>query len=198
MRKFLVLILFPTILALALRAQDTPKLVVFGGYQFLQAGNVDGSNDGASTNGWNASGTFNFTKYLGVAADFGGSYKGAVAEPAINNNFLPYFHAYTYTFGPVFSLNSGGKINPFAHALFGGAHLSPTECVVFGADQCGSNPSYSGLAMMLGGGLDARTGKHAGYRILQADWVYLPVQGSGGQGGHAKNVRLSTGFIFIF
>jgi hypothetical protein len=194
MRKFLVWIVLPSFYALPLMAQDTPKLLVFGGYQYLHAGNLDGSNDGASTNGWNASATVNFSKHLGVAADFGGSYKGRFAEAANNNNYLPYFHAYTYTFGPVFSLNSGGKINPFAHALVGGAHLSPTECVVYGADQCGSNPSYSGFAMMLGGGLDARTDKHAGFRIFQADWVYLPAQ----QGGHAKNVRLSTGFIFLF
>jgi len=48
--------------------------------------------------------------------------------------------------------------------------------------------------MMLGGGADARIDKHFGFRVFQADWVYLPVQA----GGHAKNVRLSTGLVFRF
>jgi len=154
MRKFLLLIVFPSLLALSLTAQDIPKVLVFGGYQYLHAGNADGQNDGANTNGWNASAMFNVTKRLGIAADFSGNYKGSFSERASEGYaYFPYFHAYTYTFGPVLSLNSRRKINPSAHALFGGAHLSPNGCLIFGGDpsQCHGDPSYSGFAMMLGG-----------------------------------------------
>ncbi len=84
----------------------------------------------------------------------------------------------------------------FAHALFGGAHLSPTACVIFGGDPspCGGDLSYNGFAMMLGGGADASLSKLVGFRVFQADWVYLPAQ----DGGHANNVRLSTGLVFRF
>jgi len=52
MRNLLVWIVLPSFYALPLMAQDTFKLLVFGGYQYLYAGNLDGSNDGTSTNGW--------------------------------------------------------------------------------------------------------------------------------------------------
>lgn len=77
MRRFLVLFVFPSLLTLPLMAQDHPKIEVFGGYQYLRAGNIDGEGDGANTNGWDTSATVNLNKYLGVAADFSGSYKTA-------------------------------------------------------------------------------------------------------------------------
>ena len=190
MLKHLMSFIFASCLALPLIAQDNPKVEAFGGYQFLHAGNVDGIGDGANANGWNGSAAVNFSKHVGVAADFSGSYNTEDIE-----NAHVHFHAYTYTFGPVVSFNSGKYMRFFTHALFGGAHLSPTECVIFGGDpsQCGKL-SYSGFAMMLGGGADASFNKLVALRVFQADWVYLPAQ----DGGHASNVRFSTGLVFRF
>ncbi len=187
MRKFLVLIVLPTLLALPMSAQDNPKIEVFGGYQYLHDSNIDSFGDSANSNGWNASATVNFSQHLGVAADFSGSYK-------TNTKGGP-FHAYTYTFGPVASWNSSSKIKLFTHALFGGAHSIPTACSVGGdPSQCRGDLSVNGFAMMLGGGVDLRVDKHIAYRIFQSDWIYLPAQA----GGHTKNVRLSTGLVFRF
>jgi hypothetical protein len=190
MRKSLLLVFLASLLALPMAAQDNPKLEVFGGYQYLHAGNIDAQGDGVNANGFNASATFNLREHLGIAADFSGSYKTDTIQ-----NYFAHVHVYTYTFGPVASWGSGKNLKLFTHALFGGAHLTPTLCL-FGGDpsQCRGDLSFSGFAMMLGGGADAMIDRHVGFRIFQADWVYLPTQA----GGHTKNVRLSTGLVFPF
>ncbi len=194
MTKALLLILFSTFLAFPMLAQENPKIEVFGGYQFLRAGNFDGLGDSASTNGWNAAGTFNFRKHLGIAADFGGGYR---SEDLFSSGLSGHadVHIYTYTFGPVVSLNAGKNIRLFAHSLFGGAHVRPTACVIFSGspDECGSG-SASGFAMMLGGGVDASANKVMWFRLVQFDWVYLPSE----FGSQSNNFRVSTGIVLRF
>jgi hypothetical protein len=164
-------------------AQDTPKAEVFGGYQYTHI-NVDtsqtqsgGSGTGFSFNGWNASLTGNFNKYFGVAADFSGAYKSMSGVSV---------KIHTYTFGPVLSLNHEGTINPFVHALFGGAHGS--------ASFEGTGSGTNGFSMMMGGGVDAKVSPRLAIRAIQADWVYYRFEGI----GQSKNVRISTGVVFRF
>ena len=180
---------FTSFLALPLMAQDNPKIEVFGGYQFLHDGDIDGIGNGVNANGWNGSVAFNFSEHFGAAADFSGTYKSTILD-----NAGIHFHGYTYTFGPVASWKVGRSTKVFTHALFGGAHLTPTLCL-FGGDpnQCQGDLSFTGFAMMLGGGVDVGS-KRVGLRLFQADWVDLPVQA----GGHVNNVRLSTGLVFRF
>jgi hypothetical protein len=197
MQRLLLLVVLSSLLALPLMAQDNSKIEVFGGYQFLRAGNVDGSDHGANASGWDTSATFNFTKHLGATADFSGSYKTTTVPGPFGSvgSYTAAFHAYTYTFGPVVSLNSGGTYNPFVHALFGEAHLYPNGCVIFSGspDECGSG-TYGGFAIMFGGGLDVRAGKSVALRVFQFDWVHLPSQ----TGGENNNLRVSTGLVFLF
>jgi hypothetical protein len=176
MRKFLLAVVFLGVTALSLSAQDATKMEIFGGYQFLHAGNFDGEGDGANTIGWNAAATFNFMKHVGITADFSGNYRtkniveNAIAYPAS-------VRIYTYTFGPVVSLNLGRQMRVFTHALFGEGHVRPTGCIIFSGspDECGSGAA-SGFAMMLGGGVDAMASNPIAVRVFQADWVYLPSQ----------------------
>ena len=151
--------LFVSLIAvtLPLGAQDSPKVEVFGGYQYLHAGNFDGAGDSVNTSGWDVAAAFNFTKHLGVAANLSGSYK---KEDGVD------VHIYTYTFGPVASENVSANFRIFAHALFGGAHL-PTACFVFSGspDGCGSGVA-SGFALLIGGGVDAKMTKHLNLRLI--------------------------------
>jgi hypothetical protein len=187
MHRFLALAVLPSLLAVPLVAQDNSRIEVFGGYQYLRVGNADGGGAGLNLNGWNASATVNINKYLGVAADFSGSYKTLFAGTPISVDL----HTYTYTFGPVVSLHSG----LFAHALFGGVHSIPTACTLYSGspDECGSG-IYNGFAMMLGGGLDVRARKSIAIRVFQIDWVRLPFK----EGGENANMRFSTGLVFRF
>jgi|SRR5215469_10299485 len=182
------------LLVIPLLAQDTHKVDLFGGFQYMHAGSFDGENDSANTYGWNGSAAFHFSRYLGVAADFSGNYRSE------NLKFFAItgtanVHIYTYTFGPVVSWNSGGRVSPFVHTLFGGAHLRPTACVIFSGspDECGSG-SAMGFAAMVGGGVDLRLRRRLSYRLVQVDWVRLPSQ----FGGTNNNVRASTGLVFRF
>jgi len=182
MRKLVVLIALLGLFSLPLMAQDTPKAEVFGGYQYTHITintTVAGTsiNKGFNFNGWNASVTGNFNKYFGVAADFSGDYKSI---SGVNTNI------YTYTFGPVVSLNHEGTVNPFVHALFGGVHA--------GAGQSGVGVSSNGFAMLAGGGVDAKVAPHIAVRLAQFDWFYYHVQGL----SESKNVRISTGIVFRF
>jgi hypothetical protein len=175
MRKVLWFVVFMGLLTLPLMAQDYPKAEVFGGYQYMHLG---GNGLDVNTNGWNASLTGNFNNWFGVAADFSGAYKtiGGVDT-----------RIYTYAGGPVVSLNSAGKVNPFVHALFGGAHASASLTGV-GSD------SDNGFTMMFGGGVDAKVNRAIAVRLLQADWVYFRFSGD----SESHNVRISTGIVLRF
>lgn len=111
MQKFLVLVVFLGLFSLPLMAQDYPKAEAFVGYQYLHTGDITVSgqsdpNSSQSFNGWDAAATGYFHKSLGVEGDFGGAYATISGVST---------HVYTYTGGPVVSLNAGGKVNPFVH-----------------------------------------------------------------------------------
>ena len=63
--------------------------------------------------GWNGSLTGNFKHVLGITADFSGVYKSHRTDSSV----------YTYTVGPVLTARLP-VIQPFVHALFGGATIS--------------------------------------------------------------------------
>jgi hypothetical protein len=174
MNKVVFLIILLGLLLLPAAAQ-TPKAEVFGGYQYTR---ITVADTGFNFNGWNASLTGNVNKWFGIAADFSGAYK---TESGVS------VKVHTYTFGPVVSLNHEGTINPFVHALFGGAHLGAS---LTGLGSGGTN----GFTMMMGGGVDAKVTPHLAIRAVQADWVYYHFQGV----GESKNVRISTGLVFRF
>lgn len=169
MKLVLSLIVVVGLLSVPLLAQDYPKAEIFGGYQFVHS-------EGENLNGWNASLTGNFNKVFGLTGDFGGAYKTIDGVD---------FKVYTYTGGPVVNLNHSGVVNPFVHALAGGAH--------FVGSVPGSSASLNGFTMMYGGGADIKMSKLVAFRG-QVDWVYYHVSGS----SSSKNVRLSTGIVIRF
>ena len=79
------------------------KVEVFGGYTFMHNDNRPDSN----LNGWEFSGQYKFTDWLGVVGDFDGHYGGGTAK-------------YNYLFGPQISFPA--RVSPFIHLLVGGSH----------------------------------------------------------------------------
>lgn len=141
--------------------QELPKPEVFGGFQFTS---LDGGWHGS---GWNGAASMYFTRYIGVTGDFSGVY-------GTGSSFT------TYTFGPVVSTHKS-MISPFAHALFGGGHISTAGI--------GNN----GMDMMFGGGVDLGNKKLA-FRVGQVDWMITHFNGFTDK----NNVRVSTGALFRF
>jgi hypothetical protein len=188
MGRVFVIFLVICLCALPVLAQEnTPKAEIFGGYQYTRMG-VSGS--GFNLNGWNGSVTGNLNKWLGVTGDFSGAYKN-VSASASGITASADFKAYTYTFGPVVSLNHEGAFNPFVHALFGGVRASVSGSATgFG----NLSASESGFAFMMGGGADAKLTKHIAVRLVQADWLHYSISGTSGN----SNARISTGLVFRF
>ena len=163
-------------------AADAPRAEVFGGFQYFRANTgLDVANvDNFNLNGWNASLSGYFNRYLGLTADFSGAYGNPeVLGVPIHTKF------HTFMFGPVLRLPNPTHLTPFVHALGGGAHLS--------ADAAGQNGSETDAAWAVGGGVDLAFAPLIGIRLAQVD--YLQIR-SGGTS--QNNFRYSAGIVIKF
>jgi hypothetical protein len=159
MKKFVLALLILVPLSLPAMAQ---KIEIYGGYQFTH---LQSRYNGS---GWNLALTRNFKHFLGITGDFSGSYKSSAD-----------FHS--YTFGPVLTARLP-VVQPFVHALFGGATLS------------GSGITNSGFAMFVGGGMDVGLRRGIGFRVFQADWLRTHFEGN----ANDNNGRISAGIVLKF
>lgn len=151
--------------------EDTSKVDVFGGYSYFDRAHGIGA---VNLNGWEAQGNYNFNRWLGATADFGGYYArlGAGID----------FNQYTFLFGPTFSLRTS-HITPFAHALFGVSHLYDGAFPNAPVD----NP----FTFAVGGGIDIPVKGRFAIRGVQLDWIRINYP------YNADNVlRVSTGVVF--
>jgi hypothetical protein len=141
------------------------KVELFGGYSYMRT-----ASPSFNLNGWELAGQYKATDWLGGVADFDGHY----GSP---NGFSTSLH--TFLFGPEVSWPA--RVSPFAHVLFGGAHVSS------------GGFSDTSFAMAVGGGIDTRLIHGIYWRIIQGD--YLPTFF-----GNARenNARLSTGIVVRF
>jgi hypothetical protein len=157
-----------TLVAVLLALTSLPglgqKVEVFGGYQYTHFAG------GPNANGWNGSATYNITSFLGATADVSGAYGSGLS-------------VHTYTFGPTFSLGKG-PISPFIHALAGGFHSTVS----------GISGSANGVAVFLGGGIDAGMRHGLVFRVVQADWEILHHSSV----TNRENVRVSAGIVLRF
>ncbi|MBZ5705881.1 MAG: porin family protein [Acidobacteriia bacterium] len=133
--------------------QDNPKAEIFGGYQYTRV-NPGHGVDSLNLNGWNASVSGYFTKYLGISGDFSGAY---------GTPFGVSTKLHTFMFGPIVHFPNSSKITPFAHALFGGAHLNASAFELSGAQ--------TKFAWAAGGGLDANLNSRFAVRLAQVDFL---------------------------
>jgi hypothetical protein len=165
LRKMLLVLALSTLASFSASAQDD-KVEVFGGYSYMHFN----SSPSTSLNGWEASGQYKFTDWLGGVADFDGHY-GSLRGNSTST--------YTYLFGPQVSWPA--RVSPFGHLLLGGAHL--------GVGGFGS----SSFSLAFGGGIDTRVTDQFYWRIFQGDYLLTQF------GGNAQNnFRFSTGIIIRF
>jgi hypothetical protein len=165
-RKLSLLVGLIFLVSLTAHAQDAgDKVELFGGYSYLRT-----DSPSTNLNGWELSGQYKFAPFLGAVADFDGHY-GSPFGPSTS------FH--TFLFGPQISFPA--RVSPFAHVLFGGAHVE-------------SGPfSDTSFAMGIGAGIDARLAGPIHWRVIQGD--YLPTWFGNTREG---NLRLSTGIVLHF
>lgn len=141
------------------------RVEIFGGAQFEH---LESSYNAV---GWNASLTGNFKHVLGITGDFSGVYNSHRSDSSV----------YTYTVGPVLTARLP-VVQPFVHALFGGATLSR------------AGVSSNAFAMLVGGGLDLGFRKGIGFRLVQADWLMTKF----GEQTQDRQGRVSAGIVLKF
>lgn len=163
-RKLSLLLGLFFLVSFSAHAQD--KVEVFGGYSYER---FRPSPD-VNLNGWELSGQYKFTDWLGGVADFDGHY-GSIAGVSSS--------VHTFLFGPQVSFPA--RISPFAHVLVGGAHFS------------GGGASDTSFSTAIGGGIDAKVGHNLTWRIIQGDYIMTQFFND-----TQHNARLSTGIVFHF
>lgn len=141
------------------------KVELFGGVQYEH---LQPSYNGV---GWNVSLTGNFKHVLGITGDFSGVYNSHRVNSSV----------YTYTVGPVLTARLP-VVQPFVHALFGGATMSR------------AGVSDSGFATFVGGGLDIGLRKGIGLRLIQADWLMTQFR----EETQNRQGRVSAGLVIKF
>ena len=169
----------------AVFAQDK-RGEVFVGYSNLQAdrsfdslGNFNNFTETFKRNGLHGvevSATGFPTSWFGITGDF--SYHRKATDTTItggNSNYKR--EAFYFMAGPTLKLRNASRVEPYAHALFGGAHLREryalTTISTTGNTQFSFEPNTTRFAMGIGGGLDVRLGSKFSLRVVQVD--YTPI-----------------------
>lgn len=143
-------------------------------------------------NGWEASAEGKFLPFLGVEIDVSQRYASqsftavcllppgnpacGPATQTVNSR------VFTGMIGPRVSVPIG-RFTPFAHALFGGAHISDTKA---------ASNSDTSFSTAIGGGIDYKLVKGVAWRF-QGDALHTRFFGAG-----QNNLRLSTGLVLRF
>ena len=180
MRRVFIILVLLTALPMIATAQDTPNTEIFGGYSYLR------QNDnliGEDLHGWNASFNSNFTKWIGLAADFSGHYGNASLTPGLKADVATHL----FTVGPQFSYRGNETLTPFAHVLLGAARSDVTYFIATGRTRI----NESAFALIIGGGLDVKVHDHLAIRLFQADYVLTRFNSN-----NQHNFRASTGLVF--
>ena len=155
-------------------------------------------------NGFNASGVYNVSRYVGIKGDVSGTYNSkdfAVTVPNGTTTSTVSFNTrsslYNFLGGVQVKDNATeGRFKPFAHALVGAGHgrveIKDLVCPT-GADCTGleGTESETGLAGAFGGGLDIKINNRVDFRAIQVD--YNPIRFNDAT---QHNVRFGIGFVF--
>lgn len=187
MRKFFGLVVLLISFALPAVAQNTPKLEVFGGYQYMH---FDLSGSTLNMNGFDASATYNFGRWLGMTADVGGLYNGSTPNAGGPNGTT---HIYNYMFGPTIYPFGHRRITLFVHGLAGDGHIH-IYLPPFGGTPALTLTDTS-FTYAAGGGFDATISRHIAVRLFQGDYEqtqFLQDDGFPAQ----KNIRIAAGIVF--
>jgi hypothetical protein len=153
-------------------AQEGPKAEITGYYSYFRFNPENsGTLSSHSLNGGGADISYFFTSMIGIKAEFAGYESSSVTFTNNISTATASANLFTYNVGPVVKFRAE-KLEPFAEALFGGAHSSfygnlckqLAACVV-------NNPSNNAFDFVLGGGVDIPLSHAIAIRPAQVDYV---------------------------
>jgi opacity protein-like surface antigen len=184
-------------LPLAASAQEVaPRVEISGGYSFLRvdlgavpADIVPGGDLGKlDTHGFNLSFAANAARHVGIISEFSQFTKTEsfnILGSPIADGVNVKIRVLTLLFGPRVTLHRG-KVEPFVHALFGGARAT-AEAPDFGVSA--GDAAYA-FAYALGGGFDVKVHNNFAIRVAQLDFLQARAGGEG-----LNNFRFSAGVV---
>jgi len=154
---------------------------------------------GTNNNGFNASAVYNVSRYFGVKTDVSGTYSPDTYSNTKNllYNFLGGVQVKDNT--------SEGRIKPFVHALIGVGHRkmkmrTSTSAIPETSRRIYTDVNDTGLAYVIGGGLDIRIYKRIAVRAFQFDYNPVRIENHDVHpdlGLHKwTRIRFSTGIVF--
>ena len=186
MKKLLGMFALLAIFTIPTLAQDTPTVEAGGGYQY-RSFDVPGGGPRLNMNGWQVSADANITHWLGITADFDGTYRnfgGGNGDNAV----------YSYMVGPQIYPLRHHVITPYINVLLGGAHYSLSNC---GGGACGD--SENKFAWGGGGGVDLTVSKHFAIRLAQFEYERTRFFDAGSDGiPFQDNFKIGAGVLIRF
>jgi opacity protein-like surface antigen len=179
-------------------AQDQGKAEVSVNYSYIRFNPQNNQVPGLSAfslNGGGGAFSYFFTNLIGIKAEFEGYGSQTRFIPTADANVSA--NLFTYNVGPVIKVRTG-RFQPFAEALFGGAH-SNADVNICTAVQCVHSPSNNAFDFIIGGGLDIKLTHSIAFRPAEVDYV-LTRFGNGFTNGNnnQSNFRYQAGFVFSF
>jgi hypothetical protein len=222
-KYFTITVMVLLFAAVAVAENEVPRYEAYLGFQYVRANQFNQNTGlGTITGGFDMYGgdgqfVYNFSKWISGVID-----AGAVNKPnvAILDAHIQNTTAFAYA-GPRAYFHKGGRIHPFAEALFGGAfrrastevtaltsfdtpnipvvspgNLFPGPLAVVNARLTDSENAFS---MKIGGGVDYRLNKHFSFRPVEVDYVLTRFPSlSSGTHENQNSIAASAGVIFTF
>jgi outer membrane protein OmpA-like peptidoglycan-associated protein len=136
-----------------------------------------------NASGGSASLAYNFNRWAGLVADFGGYHTGSEygTYRDINN--------FTFLGGPRFSYRSNSRLTPYAQMLFG-------DVTCRGDSPCIESARYgNAFGITAGLGLDLALTKRVSWRMVQTEYFLSHFDNPGGSNPQ-NNIRVSSGLVF--
>lgn len=224
MSKFLLSILCLLVLAATAMAQSDKRVEFFAGYSNLQAEGINDPNDPtdpsgnfferrSGLHGFEVAATGFLNKGFGITGDFS-FHQDEDSDTNGSTTAKASFRTMYFMGGPSLKLRNASRLEPFVHALVGGAHnrieFRTTTPVTGGTQTVSFDSGKTDFAMALGGGLDIRLGDKFSLRAFKVEWapIFLSdrsinVLSSAGaitpfrlEGQRQDNLRLSVGLVF--
>jgi len=223
MKKSLMVIGAALLFAMTAAAwnNDYPQYGVYLGYQFVRFNPNSDFVPSFNANGGGGQFAYNFNKWLSGVIDVGAVNKGTLNQVNVDTTVM------NFCAGPRYTFRHWGRWVPYAQVLFGG-HYSTSSVSISALIQPNTvlppgfivNPnlpvsarltaSDTGFAMLAGGGLDVKLGRHIYFRPVEADYYLTRVSSTFTNlaplvqpavplsTSNRNNFRYSAGVNFVF
>ena len=224
-KLFWVVVCWLCLAPLSLAQSSDRRADFFVGYSNLQAEGVPDPNDPSNVfdedffdrrrgqHGVNAALAGYFNSAIGLKGDFS-FHRNRNTTDLVGGRDAIENQTYYFMGGPVAKFRNASRVEPFVHALFGGAHtrfeLDSRRDLTSGTVRNNFNVGTTDFALAVGGGLDIRLTDRFSLRAFQVDYapVFLgdrsiSVLSNAGalvpltlEGQRQDNVRFSIGVVF--